>query len=66
MEKTVAIICGNIVSTNLCRYENTFDIKLSNRQSLPVLNRTLWNCCVEGVLEYSRIVFDIFPDKYQV
>lgn len=26
------------------------------------ISKTLWTCSVEGMLEYMRIVYDIFPE----
>ena len=31
-----------------------------------IITKTLWTCCVEAVTEYCRIIFDLFPDDYQV
>ena len=33
---------------------------------LSTLQKTTWTCIVEGVSEYCRIVYDIFPDLYKV
>lgn len=30
---------------------------------LNPLNKSLWTCNVESALEYSRIVFDLFPEN---
>lgn len=27
----------------------------------PTLSKSLWTCSVEGAIEYSRIVWDLFP-----
>ena len=30
------------------------------------ISKSLWTCCVEAVCDYCRIVFDLFPNQYQV
>ena len=48
-----------------------FDVFTKNRSSqtganiipLPAICKSLWSCTVESVLEYSRIVWDLFPGK---
>ena len=31
-----------------------------------VLNKTTWSCVVEGVIEYTRVVYDLFPASFKV
>lgn len=30
---------------------------------LEPLNKSLWTCCIEAAFEYSRIVYDLFPEN---
>lgn len=34
-----------------------------NVQKLEPLNKTLWSSSIEAAIEYSRIVYDLFPDS---
>jgi hypothetical protein len=34
-----------------------------NAQKLEPLNKTLWTCSIEAAFEYSRIVYDLFPEN---
>ena len=43
------------------------DPKVGKHGATPTtISKTLWTSSVEAVTEYCRIVFDLFPDKYQV
>ena len=69
MEKTVVVIAANSYSVDPCGHTITFDMSLGKAKSASntrVISKSLWSCCVEAVVEYCRIVFDLFPDKYQV
>ncbi len=68
MEKTVVIVCGNTLSATQSGESITIDVKVNNRPTLgpQFIDKTLWTCCVEAVMEYCRIMFDLFPDEYQV
>lgn len=33
---------------------------------LSTLEKTTWTCIVEGVIEYCRIIYDIFTPDYKV
>lgn len=32
-------------------------------QKLEPLNKSLWTCCIEAAFEYSRIVYDLYPEN---
>ena len=68
MEKTVVIVCGNSLSAAQGGEQITLDVKLGVRHGPgpKIITKTLWTCCVEAVTEYCRIIFDLFPDDYQV
>lgn len=36
------------------------------KASSALVYKSLWTCCVEGAVEYSRIVYDLFPCRYMV
>ena len=67
MEKTVVIVCGNALSGSLGGVKVVLDPKVGKHGATPTtISKTLWTSSVEAVIEYCRIVFDLFPDKYQV
>lgn len=42
--------------------ENYIDLDcLKIKRLAPALSKSLWTCAVEGAIEYSRIVWDLFP-----
>lgn len=59
---------SNYFSTN-CGQTFEFDTNKpkssSHQQShkLEPLNKSLWTCCIEAAFEYSRIVYDLFPEN---
>ena len=68
MEKTVVIVCGNTYSV-AAGEQISIDTNQTKsvRPGPPVkVTKTAWTHCVEAVTEYCRIVFDLFPDKFQV
>lgn len=73
MEKTVVVVCGNGLSVFASGEKITIDLNSSRSSKGPAsgdskltLMKSLWTCSLESVLEYCRIVFDLFPDQYQV
>ena len=45
------------------------DINQKNKNLLSLLSnipKTSWTCVVEGVIEYCRIIYDIFSSDYKV
>lgn len=67
MEKTVVIVCGNTLSSDQGGDSIAIDLKVGNRSGGPTyVSKSMWTCCVEAVMEYCRIIFDLFPDQYQV
>ena len=45
------------------------DINQKNKNLLSLLsniNKSSWTCVVEGVIEYCRIIYDIFTSNYKV
>lgn len=59
-------------SNYFATYSNTtveFDVanknksSSSNVQKLEPLNKTLWTSSVESAIEFSRIVYDLFPEN---
>lgn len=67
MEKTVVIVCGNALSASLGGVKIVLDSKVCKHAGTPTtISKSLWTSSVEAVIEYCRIVFDLFPDDYQV
>ena len=69
MEKTVIVVAANGLSAVSCGQSITFDLSVGKSKagaSTRAISKSLWTCCVEAVTEYCRIVFDLFPDIYQV
>ena len=73
MEKTVVVVCGNGLSVFPSGEKVTIDLSASRLGKGPAsadsklnLMKSLWTCSLESVLEYCRVVFDLFPDQYQV
>ena len=73
MEKTVVVVCGNSLSAHPSGDKVTIDLSSgkfgkgsSAADSKITLVKSLWTCSLESVVEYCRIVFDLFPDQYQV
>ena len=64
----MVVVCGNTLSASQQGEKITIDIKAGNRPGLgpQFITKTLWTCCVEAVMEYCRVMFDLFPDEYQV
>ena len=62
------IVCGNSLSALHGPDKIAIDTKVGSRQGLgpQFITKNLWTCCVEAVMEYCRIIFDLFPDQYQV
>ena len=45
------------------------DINQKNKNLLSLLsniNKSSWTCVVEGVIEYCRVIYDIFSSNYKV
>lgn len=70
MEKTVIVLTANNLSSSSCGHSMTFELTQGGRaaksSASKIISKTIWSCCVEGVLEYCRVVFDLFPDQCQV
>ncbi len=69
MEKTVMVVAANHLSSVSCGETVSFDLSLGKAKgvaSTKTISKSLWTCCVEAVTEYCRIIFDLFPDQYQV
>ena len=69
MEKTVVVVAANALSNVSCGQTIAFDVSLGSAKSVAntkTISKSLWTCCVEAVTEYCRIIFDLFPDQYQV
>ena len=62
MEKTVVIVCGNSLSSSYGGPE----VVLDHDGGPTKIGKMLWTSCIEAVTEYCRIIFDLFPDEYQV
>ena len=68
MEKTVIVIAANSLSQVSSGHTMTFELS-PGKAKLPstrTASKTLWTAYVEAMTEYCRVVFDLFPDKYQV
>ena len=71
--KTIFLFDHANCFSNNCGQTFEFDVpnksKASNQnqaqniQKLNPLNKTLWSCIVESAFEFSRIVYDIFPEN---
>ena len=69
MEKTVLVTAANSLSAASCGQSISFDLGLGKAKSAAntkLISKSLWTCCVEAIVEYCRVVFDLFPDQYQV
>ena len=68
MDKTVVIVCGNALSALSGGAQILLDLKVGGKHGSgpKTIVKTLWTSCVEAVIEYCRIIFDLFPDQYQV
>jgi hypothetical protein len=67
MEKTVVIVAGNSLSAAYGGVQVALDAKGTKHGSNPTsIHKTLWTNSVEAVTEYCRVIFDLFPDEYQV
>eukprot|EP00731_Ephydatia_muelleri_P001374 Em0001g1374a len=68
MEKTVIVIAANSLSQASSGHTVTFELSPGKTKmpSTRSASKTLWTTYVEAMTEYCRVVFDIFPDKYQV
>ena len=68
------VAAANNLSSAACGHSITFELTpsgkgggSSSKSSVSkIISKSLWTCCVESVCEYCRIVFDLFPDQYQV
>lgn len=65
------VLAANNLSSSECGGHGiTFEVTQAGRgaksSASKTINKTIWSCCVEAVLEYCRIVFDLFPDQCQV
>ena len=69
MEKTVLVTAANSLSAASCGQSISFDLGLGKTKTAAntkLISKSLWTCCVEAIVEYCRVVFDLFPDQYQV
>ena len=69
----MVVVCGNGLSVFSSGEKVTIDISSGRSNKGPAsadskltLVKSLWTCSLESVVEYCRIVFDLFPDQYQV
>ena len=64
------VLAANNLSSSDCGHSISFDVTQSGRgaksSASKIITKTIWSCCVEAVLEYCRVVFDLFPDQCQV
>ena len=64
MEKTVLVTAANSLSAASCGQSISFDLGLGKAKSAAntkLISKSLWTCCVEAIVEYCRVVFDLFP-----
>ena len=77
MEKTVVVVAANSLMSTPCGQSIAFDLTPSGKggsskssagfgPTKQHVSKSLWTCCVEAVCDYCRIVFDLFPNQYQV
>lgn len=73
LHKTVFILDHGASTAKKCGEMVDFDgvfkhrsAKNSNISPLPPIEKTLWTCAVESVVEYCRIVYDVLPDHYLI
>ncbi len=63
------VVAANALSSVSCGQTVAFDLSLGKAKGVAntkTFAKSLWTCCMESVTEYCRIVFDLFPDRYQV
>ena len=64
------VLAANSLSSCECGQGITFEVTGASRGSKSsaskTVTKTIWSCSVEAVLEYCRIVFDLFPDQCQM
>ena len=69
MEKTVIVLAGNYLMQKPSSQSTTVDLTLGKGKgssNTKTFVKSVFTCCVEGISEYSRLVFDLFPNKSQV
>ena len=70
----MVVVAANSLMSTPCGQSMTFDLTPSGKggggkgsgASKQHISKSLWTCCVEAVCDYCRIVFDLFPNQYQV
>ena len=69
MEKTVLVLAGNCLMQKPSGRSITVDLTLGKGKgssNTKTFVKSVWTCCIEGISEYSRLIFDLFPNKSQV
>ncbi|CAF0765077.1 unnamed protein product [Brachionus calyciflorus] len=70
--KTIILFDHSNFFSNNCGQTYEFDVTSKSKPSshsqnqshkLSPLNKSLWTCAVEAALEFSRIVYDLFPEN---
>ncbi|XP_030837485.1 integrator complex subunit 13 [Strongylocentrotus purpuratus] len=68
--KTVFVIDHSASFAESCNQPFEFDVVSKARTPglipLAPLSKSLWTCCIEGIMEYCRVVYDIFPQSRNV
>jgi hypothetical protein len=72
--KTVFLFDHSLFFANSCEQQIEFDVSVKSKTAQPQpqnvanfklnpLNKTLWTCNIESAIEFSRIVYDLFPEN---
>ncbi|XP_063966884.1 integrator complex subunit 13-like [Lytechinus pictus] len=68
--KTVFVIDHSSSFAESCNQPFEFDVVSKSRTPglipLAPLSKSLWTSCIEGIMEYCRVVFDIFPSSRNI
>lgn len=73
----MVVVAANSLMSASCGQSITFELTPSGKggsgkgaggpgPTKQHISKSLWTCCVEAVCDYCRIVFDLFPNQYQV
>jgi hypothetical protein len=55
--------CGETFEFDIINKPKLTAQNQTNLNKFPPLQKTIWSCLVESIIEYSRIVYDLFPDN---
>jgi hypothetical protein len=70
--KTIFLLDHSTQYATKCGHTYEFDViskikpqsgQNTGQQQLKPLDKTIWTCLIESAIEFSRIVYDIFPEN---